>query len=61
MATKRKHPLFRNPVLYSTVDLMNIDINMDSIVVNGQTLQRPDRISRSAWIDFWERAKGDSE
>jgi len=39
------------------VDIMNIDISMDSVVVNGVTLYRPDRISRSAWLSFWERTK----
>jgi len=33
---------------------MIIDINMDSVLINGTSIPRPTRISRSAWIKFWE-------
>jgi hypothetical protein len=33
---------------------MSIEINMDSVTINGVVLYRPDRISRSTWMGFWE-------
>jgi len=33
---------------------MNIEINMDSVVIEKQIVKRPDYISRSEWLAFWE-------
>jgi hypothetical protein len=33
---------------------MNIDVEMDRVIVEGQTILRPAAIPRSRWIAFWE-------
>ncbi len=33
---------------------MDIEINMDSVVIEGQTMKRPSYISRHHWMDWWE-------
>lgn len=34
--------------------MLKIDINMDSVVIEGVTIMRPVRISRSDWLAYWE-------
>jgi hypothetical protein len=34
-----------------------VEINMDSVVVNGVTVTRPARVPRSQWLRWWEEAK----
>lgn len=34
---------------------MQIDIEMDRVIIEGQVILRPDSISRSSWMWFWER------
>jgi hypothetical protein len=36
---------------------MAIEIDSDSVRINGVRLYRPDRISPSQWLTFWERVK----
>jgi hypothetical protein len=31
-----------------------IDIYMDYVIAFGQRINRPSRISRSVWIEYWE-------
>lgn len=33
---------------------MIIEIDLDSVLINGTLVPRPARISRSAWMHFWE-------
>ncbi len=35
-------------------EIMNIQVNMDDVVFEGQTLKRPAHISRSSWMQLWE-------
>ena len=32
---------------------MVIEPNMDSVIINGQTVRRPPRMARSVWLAFW--------
>ena len=36
---------------------MDIEISMDHVVINGQTITRPTGMSRSYWERFWEYAR----
>lgn len=33
---------------------MDIEVNMDSVVIEGQTVKRPDYFGRKQWLDYWE-------
>jgi hypothetical protein len=33
-----------------------IEIHMDYVVVEGVRIDRPSRLSRSQWVEFWEEA-----
>jgi len=33
---------------------MNIDVYMDHVIIEGQTIRRPSYISRSRWLRHWE-------
>ena len=35
----------------------DIQANMDTAVICGQTVLRPERIPRSTWLGYWERKK----
>ena len=35
---------------------MEIVISMDSVTIWGQTIMRPDSISRMQWLEYWEGA-----
>lgn len=41
--------------MMSKEPLMVIDINKDFVVINNITVPRPARISRSAWLKWWEQ------
>lgn len=41
--------------------MIEIGIYPDYVVIEGVRIDRPGRISRSAWVDFWERAVDDSK
>ncbi len=34
---------------------MNIEINMDSVTIEGQVVKRPDFFGRGQWVDWWEK------
>ena len=36
---------------------MIIEVDMDSVTINGQTVARPDRIARTVWLRYWETVK----
>lgn len=36
------------------IEDIDIDIYMDHVVVAGQHIKRPSRVTRSAWLFFWE-------
>ena len=36
---------------------MIIEIDMDWVSINGQKITRPERISRSFWLLWWEKVK----
>ena len=40
--------------------MLQIDINMDDVVIEGQKVLRPAWVSRSAWDELWTRFR-DSE
>ena len=33
---------------------MKIDVYMDHVIIEGQTIRRPSYISRLQWLKFWE-------
>ena len=33
---------------------VEIDVSMDFVTIEGQRVNRPDHISRSDWMRFWE-------
>jgi hypothetical protein len=33
---------------------MKIDIYMDHVIIEGQTIRRPSYISRGHWMQWWE-------
>lgn len=37
-----------------TDNMMLVEINKDFVIVNGITVPRPARISRSFWLKWWE-------
>jgi hypothetical protein len=37
--------------------MLQIDINPDHIIFEGQRINKPSRISISEWLDFWELVK----
>jgi hypothetical protein len=37
--------------------LLTMDIDMDYVMIEGQTICRPTRISRCDWLDFWNNAE----
>jgi hypothetical protein len=37
---------------------MRIDVYMDYVVVEGQRINRPSYIGRSAWMGWWEARQG---
>jgi hypothetical protein len=37
--------------------MLEIHIEMDKVFIEGQLVIRPDRMSRSDWMRFWEVAK----
>jgi hypothetical protein len=39
---------------------MQIEIGMDAVAINGQSVRRPTYISRSEWQAFWEKVKVDN-
>jgi hypothetical protein len=39
---------------------MQIEVGMDTVEINGQTVTRPKSISRSEWLDFWEKVQRDN-
>ncbi len=36
---------------------MNIEISMDSVKIEDQTVKRPEYISRMQWLDYWDGVK----
>jgi hypothetical protein len=34
-----------------------IEVFMDYVLICGQRINRPNRISRSAWMSYWENLK----
>jgi hypothetical protein len=36
---------------------MQIDIDMDRVTIEGQVVKRPDSVSRSEWMKWWESVK----
>lgn len=38
-----------------------IEIDMDHVVAFGQRIERPDRMSRSQWLEFWEDVEWQDE
>jgi hypothetical protein len=36
---------------------VDIEINMDNVMIEGQTVNRPDYISRGQWMQQWEIIK----
>lgn len=36
---------------------MQIEVYMDKVIINGWIVMRPDNISRSEWLSWWEAAK----
>lgn len=39
--------------------MVDIEIYHDRVTVEDKTIQRPDRVSPSDWMAFWEAAKGE--
>jgi|KBSSwiStaDraftv2_1062776.scaffolds.fasta_scaffold07344_9 ribosome modulation factor len=33
---------------------MNIEVNTNSVMIEGQTITRPTSVSPSQWLDFWD-------
>ena len=40
---------------------MNIDVEMDAVVIEGQRVVRPSHIARSVWMDYWEMVQREEE
>lgn len=36
---------------------MQIDIDMDHVTIDGQRVNRPSSMGRTAWMGFWEKAR----
>lgn len=36
---------------------LEINVNMDTVEIEGRVIGRPVHITRSAWVHFWERVK----
>ena len=36
---------------------MDIQISMDSVCIERQTVTRPNYITRSVWMSYWEKIK----
>ena len=43
-------------MISADICLLNIKIDMDLVVIEGVEVPRPERISRSDWLAFWEYA-----
>ena len=41
--------------------LNEVQVDLDSVTVADQPIKRPDRISRSDWVRFWEDVKYKAE
>jgi hypothetical protein len=37
--------------------LHDVQVNLDSVTVVQQVINRPDYVSRSDWVNFWEDVK----
>lgn len=35
--------------------MLRVEVEMDRVVIEGIVIARPVRISRSAWMSYWER------
>lgn len=41
--------------------MISINVNMDSVEIEGQSVKRPRHIARSAWMWFWDAVKRNFE